>query len=88
MPDRSVWTGSQSLGGNALHSNDESLLHLSVASSVGRSTAATSGAFEAFTRQWSAISARATTCHQATDPELAGIADSLTADPDDNVMPQ
>ncbi|ROR92132.1 phospholipase D-like domain-containing protein [Nocardioides aurantiacus] len=99
--DRSIWTGAQNLGYNALRRNDEAVLRLSTAAATGTSRTAIAGAHTAYLGYWDQM--RATTSRCATVPstarldpsvvgpgtaELSRLADSLTSDPDDVVPPQ
>jgi hypothetical protein len=51
-PDRSLWMGSQSLGGRALRDNDEAMLRVSTADASGRARLANASLFSRFARDW------------------------------------
>jgi hypothetical protein len=87
-PDQLVLMGSQSLGGNALRRNDESLFRLSTSRASGRYVAANRAIFDSYLRHWSDMHAHAGSCGVQGEGELTRLASSLTADPDDTVAPQ
>jgi len=89
IPERALWIGSQSLGGNALHINDEALLRVSVDGAKGQSLRDNSAVYAAYGRHWSAIQQHHGVC--ATKPskargELTRVTSLLTANPND-VLP-
>ncbi|MEO7942033.1 MAG: phospholipase D-like domain-containing protein [Marmoricola sp.] len=61
-PDRSVWMGSQSLGGNALRANDESMLRLRTFGATAAAARANATIWNAYDRHWSAIYADRASC--------------------------
>jgi hypothetical protein len=87
-PDQLVLMGSQSLGGNALRRNDESLFRLSTSRASGRYLATNRAVYDAYLRHWSDIHAHAGSCGVQADRELTRLASSLTADRSDTVAPQ
>jgi hypothetical protein len=62
QPDRSVWMGSQSLGGNALRANDESMLRLSTSGATPAAEAGNARVWNSFYNQWAAIYAKRGPC--------------------------
>lgn len=88
LPDQMLWMGSQSLGGKALGANDESLLRFSTADAAGKAVAENGAVYRAYARHWQSIDGVAQGCHYENEGELSLVADSLTPDPNDSVMPQ
>jgi hypothetical protein len=62
VPDRSVWTGSQSLGNYALRRNDEAQLRLRTTGTTGTATKEVGASIAAYQRHLSQIEAASRTC--------------------------
>lgn len=99
--DRSIWTGAQNLGYNALRRNDEAVLRLSTVAATGTSRTTLAGVHASYLRYWDQMRATTTACAAIPstarlDPsvvgpgtaELSRLSDSLTSDPDDVVPAQ
>lgn len=61
-PERALWAGSQSLGGNALSRNEEAMLRLSVDQASGAAAAGNESVFRRYRGYWSDMSRRSAPC--------------------------
>jgi hypothetical protein len=97
--DRTVWSGSQSLGVYALRSNDETLMRYSTALATGGSYATNKSIYWAYLAYWNRIKAASGACRLTSgsteaarvgpaSAELGRLANSLTPDPTDAVPAQ
>ncbi len=97
--DRTVWSGSQSLGGYALRRNDEQLMRYSTAQASGSAYTQNKLIYSVYLRYWQQIRAVAGACRLSGGPteaarvgpataELGRLANSLTTDPNDVQPPQ
>jgi phosphatidylserine/phosphatidylglycerophosphate/cardiolipin synthase-like enzyme len=64
--ERVLWTGSQSLGGNALRANEEAMLRLSVFEAEGAAANANASVFARFGTHWRAMRRQPTGCVSPT----------------------